>query len=132
MTLSPSRRATRLTATLGVVATLLLILLTAGPARAGDVAWSCSLGSGRTCSANARHSLLMSAAYHDSTTRPLGAGASKDGTLAGLYGSFSWDTSWACHSYGGKNLLYPLIANGSSISLTVNGLMSYGSDGDTC
>jgi hypothetical protein len=132
MTVSPPRRAPWLTATLGLVAALLLLLLAAGPARAGDEAWSCSISPGRTCPLNERHYLVMSAAYHDSTTRSLGAAASLDGTLNGLYGSIAWDTSWACHSYGGKTVLFPLIANGSLVPMTVKGLMSYGSDGEPC
>lgn len=123
MTIPTPRRLTQLAA----LAAMAVVLPLTGAATS-QAAWDdfeCALPSGTIC-ADTRHSLRVSSAY-TATGRMVGSGASTTTSATSVVGGLVWGTTYSCAFFDGSRLLYPLIANGSTVSLRVEGTAEFGS-----
>jgi hypothetical protein len=123
MTIPTPRRLTQLAA----LAAMAVVLPLTGAATS-QAAWDdfeCALPSGTQC-ADTRHSLRLVSAY-TSTGRMVGSGASTTGSPSTVVGGMVWGTTYTCSFFDGSRLLYPMIANGSSVTLRVEGTAEFGS-----
>lgn len=130
MSCTPRRRRPRAVALAGLVAAVGLSAAAPTVAGAASDGWNCSLYGGNYC-ASARHSLI-SVSNYSPAGRVAGSAASWSTGPSELYGSWSWGNGYSCHGYGGGNVLYPLIKNGSSATATFSGGSTYGSGADSC
>lgn len=132
MSVSTPRRVPRLAA-LAALSFVLLILLGAGSkAHAGYDQWSCTLPSGTVGCSDDRHSLVAVSVWSEASSRLMGAGASTTGRGSDAVGSYAWGYGYTCRAYLGSSVLYPLLGNGSTVPLTLNGLSSYGAGSESC
>lgn len=123
------RPVTRLAATLGVAATL-LTAFGATQAQAAYDNWSCNLGGVQYCLSN-RHS-LRAVGISSPAGLNVAAGASWTTSSGDLYGNWALGAGYACHSYGGGNVLYPLVLNNSWTPSFFQAGSTYGAGADAC
>lgn len=131
MSCTPRRRRSRAVVLAGLVAAVgLSAAATPTIAGAASDGWNCNLAPNYYCSSD-RHSLISVSNYNGSG-RVTGAAASRSTGPGQLYGNWSWGNGYTCHGYGGGNILYPLIQNGSNVSGTFYGGSTWGSGADSC
>ena len=131
MPLSSPRRLPRALALLATTATVAAAGLAAAPAsQAASDSWNCWLASTGWCN-NERHSLVAVTAY-SALGRTVSAGGSFYGNTSSMHGVWITGGGYACRIYGGGNVLYPMIRNGSSVASTVYGWSSWGSGASSC
>ncbi|WP_157251646.1 hypothetical protein [Patulibacter americanus] len=128
MTISTSRRLQHLLVL--AASTFTLVLAGASTSHAAYDEFACSLPSGHGC-AGQRHSLRAVSVWNDTNTW-VGAGASPTGSFDNLTaGGVLWGPGYTCKGFTGA-LLYPLIVNGASQALRIEGLSSYGERTEGC
>lgn len=131
MPLRSRRRLPRTVALLATTATVATAGLAAAPAsQAATDDWNCWLASTGWCNYS-RHSLVAVVAYSPQG-RTVQAGGSFYGNTSSMHGVWIGGGGYACRIFGGGNVLYPMIRNGSSASSTVYGWSSFGSGASSC
>lgn len=128
MTIPLPRRLPRFAA----IAAMAVVLPLAGAAtsQAGYADFDCSLPSGSLCSNN-RHALRAVQAYTP-TGRMVGTGASTTISASDAVGGFVWGNTYICAPFDGSRMLLPMVANGSTVSLVIQGTAEFGSGGIGC
>lgn len=126
------RRLPRALALLGTTAAVAAGgLAVAVPAtQAASSSWSCFLAPGTGCPDD-RHSLVAVSASAPSSRQVFAVGSF---TANGSQPHGQWWTGYGytCRVYGGGNVLYPVIRNGSSGNSTVYGWSSWGTGAQSC
>lgn len=131
MPLRSPRRPSRALAVLASTAAFAAAGLAAAPAsQAATDSWNCWLASSGWC-LDDRHSLVAVTAY-SAQGRAVAAGGSFNGNTSTMHGIWITGGGYACRVYGGGNVLYPMIRNGSSVASTVYGWSSWGSGASSC
>ncbi|MEV4421074.1 hypothetical protein AB0L40_13990 [Patulibacter sp. NPDC049589] len=126
------RRASRAAALIGSTLALGLAgLAGASAAQAGSDSWPCGSVPGSVTCPGDRHTLTSVKAF-GASGRSVNAGASWNGTEGQLYANWAWGTGTTCHGYGAGNLLYPVVKNPNSTSMTMSGLSTFGSGAASC